>query len=428
MWGLWATKLKDRASEAAETIKSSVTNTVSSFQSHGLPVLESLAARISSQSTCSSAEDITSIPSTSSASVSGSVLGCTTLEHRMEDLDLSSSSGVQESDRDQPVDLTTQPDNGVAATGPPQKHFNLVAVTNHMQWLLNRDSDRSLLGPHLVALCRDVISMAEIMSVLTADPHVLTHTLGHERILRALTLQNQLDQLLAQMEERASTLLLPAPSSSAPSMQSSFSPRQLQQDQSEDGGPMSGMDEATSLSSDAPLPLIFRPGATHSEIVSRGATALPGILSISTGAHFHRQGPQSFSSSGSAQEFDNLPEPPAFEQKFRPPPVPGLEPSGSPIIPSDRRLLETSPDLVTQALEESGALREGFSPGVPPDRPPSLLADLEEAINRLEGEQQSVNEVLNPPPDPPWRDHREEGPREPPDIDPSQRNPRWTRS
>jgi hypothetical protein len=130
--------------------------------------------------------------------------------------------------------------------------------------------------------------MAETTSVLTADPQVLAYTLGYERILRALTLQNQLGQLLAQMEERASTLLLPAPSPSAPSTQFSFSPRQLQQDQSEDGGPMSGMDEATSSSSDAPLPLILRPGATHSEVVSRGATALPGILPIGTGVHFHQ--------------------------------------------------------------------------------------------------------------------------------------------
>jgi hypothetical protein len=83
---------------------------------------------------------------------------------------------------------------------------------------------------------------------------------------------------------------------------------------------------------------------------------------------------------------------------------------------------------VTRALEESGALRVESSPVVLPDRPPSLLADLEEVINRLEGEQQSVNETLNPPHDPPWRVHREVAPREPPDIDPSQRNPRWTRS
>jgi hypothetical protein len=137
MWGLWATKLKDRASEAAETIRSSVTNTVSSFQHNGLPILENLTARISSQSTCSSAEDITSLPSTSSASIPDSVLGCTTMKQRMEDLYLTSSSGVQESTRDQPVDLTTQPDNGVATTGPPQRYYQLVAVINHMQWMLN---------------------------------------------------------------------------------------------------------------------------------------------------------------------------------------------------------------------------------------------------------------------------------------------------
>jgi hypothetical protein len=146
------------------------------------------------------------------------------LEHRMEDLDLTSSSGVQESVRDQPVDLTTQPDNGVAATGPPQRYFQLVAVINHMQWILNCYTNRSLLGPHLTALRRDIIAMAETTSVLTADPQVLAYTLGYERILRALTLQNQLGQLLAQMEERASTLLLPAPSPSAPSTQFSFSP------------------------------------------------------------------------------------------------------------------------------------------------------------------------------------------------------------
>jgi hypothetical protein len=117
MWGLWATKLRSRASEAAETIRSSVVLTVSSLQGDGLPVLENLTARLSTQSTRSSTEDLTSLPSTSSVSASESVLGCTTLEHRMEDLNLTSSSGVQEPARDQPVDLTTQPDNGVAATG-----------------------------------------------------------------------------------------------------------------------------------------------------------------------------------------------------------------------------------------------------------------------------------------------------------------------
>jgi hypothetical protein len=188
------------------------------------------------------------------------------------------------------------------------------------------------------------------------------------------------------------------------------------------------MDEATSSSSDAPLPLIFRPGATHSEIVSRGVTALPGIIPISTSVHFHRQGPQSLSSSGSAQESDNLSEPPAFEQKFRPPPAPSLEPSESSIVPSDHRLLVTPPDIVTRALEECGAFRVESPPAALPDRPPSLLADLEEVINRLEGEQPSVNEFLNPPPDPPWRDHREAGPREPPDIVPNQRYSRWARN
>jgi hypothetical protein len=188
------------------------------------------------------------------------------------------------------------------------------------------------------------------------------------------------------------------------------------------------MDEATSSSSDAPLPLIFRPGATHSEIVNRGAIALPGILPIGTSVHFHRQGSQSLSSSGSAQESDNLSEPPAFEQKFRPPPSPRLEPSESPTVPSDHRLLVTPPNIVMRALEESGALRLEPPPATLPDRPPSLLADLEEVINRLEGEQPPVNETLNPPPDPPWRDHREAGPREPPDIVPNQRRPRWARN
>jgi hypothetical protein len=185
-----------------------------------------------------------------------------------------------------------------------------------MQWILNCYTNRSLLGPHLTALRRDVIAMAETMSVLTADPQVLAYTLGYERILRALTLQNQLGQLLAQMEERASTLLLPAPSPSAPSTQFSFSPRQIQQNPSEDGGPTFGMDDATSSSSEAPLPLLLRPRANHPEIVSRGAVALPGILPIGSSIHLHRQGSQSLSSSGSAQESDNLSEPPAFEQKF----------------------------------------------------------------------------------------------------------------
>jgi hypothetical protein len=83
---------------------------------------------------------------------------------------------------------------------------------------------------------------------------------------------------------------------------------------------------------------------------------------------------------------------------------------------------------VTRALEESGALRAESPPTAPLDRPPSLLADLEEVINRLEGEQPSANEILNPPPDPPWRDHREVGPREPPDIVSNQRYPRWARN
>jgi hypothetical protein len=305
------------------------------------------------------------------------------------------------------MDLTTQPDNGVAATGPPQRYYQLVAVINHMQWMLNCYTNRSLLGPHLTALRRDIVAMAETTPVLTADPQVLAYTLGYEHILRALTLHNQLGQLLAQMEERASTLLLPAPSLSAPSTQSSFSPRQILQNQSEDGGPTFGMDDATSSSSEAPLPLLFRPRATLPEIVSRGAVAVSGILPISNSIPFHRQGSQSFSSSGSAQESDNLSEPPTFEQKFRPPPAPSLEPSELSVAPGDPRLLVTSPDIVTRALEESGALRVESSPDSFPDRPPSLLVDLEDVINRLEGEQLPVIKNMNPLPDPPWRDHRE---------------------
>jgi hypothetical protein len=243
--------------------------------------------------------------------------------------------------------------------------------------------------------------MAETTSVLTADPQVLAYTLGYERILRALTLQNQLGQLLAQMEERSSNLLLPAPSPSAPSTQFSFSPRQIQQNPSEDGGPTSGMDDATSSSTEAPLPLLFRSRATHPEVASRGAVALPGILPIGSSIHLHRQGSQSLSSSGSAQESDNLSEPPAFEQKFRPPPAPSLEPSELSIAPGDHRLLVTPPDIVTRALEESGALRVEPTPNSFPDRPPSLLVDLEEVINRLEGEQLPVIESMNPLPDPP---------------------------
>jgi hypothetical protein len=63
-----------------------------------------------------------------------------------------------------------------------------------MQWMLNCYTNRSLLGPHLTALRRDIVAMAETTSVLTADPQVLAYTLGYERILRALTLQNQLGQ------------------------------------------------------------------------------------------------------------------------------------------------------------------------------------------------------------------------------------------
>jgi hypothetical protein len=60
--------------------------------------------------------------------------------------------------------------------------------------MLNCYTNRSLLGPHLTALRRDIVAMAETTSVLTADPQVLAYTLGYERILRALTLQNQLGQ------------------------------------------------------------------------------------------------------------------------------------------------------------------------------------------------------------------------------------------
>jgi hypothetical protein len=186
----------------------------------------------------------------------------------MEDLNLTVSSDAPEPLQDQPVDLTTQLDNGVAATGPPQRYFQLVAVINHMQWMLNCYTNCSLLGPHLTALRRDVFAMAETTSVLTADPQVLAYTLGYERILRALTLQNQLGQLLAQMEERASTLLLPASPLPAPSTQFSFSPRQIQQNQSEDGGLTLGMDDTTSSSSEAPMPLLFQSGPACPEIIS----------------------------------------------------------------------------------------------------------------------------------------------------------------
>jgi hypothetical protein len=231
------------------------------------------------------------------------------VEPKMEDLNITGSSDAPELPRDQPVDLTTQPDNGVAATGPPQRYFQLVAVINHMQWMLNCYTNRSLLGPHLTALQRDVIAMAETTSVLTADPQVLAYTLGYDRILRALTLQNQLGQLLAQMEERASTLLLPASPLPAPSTQFSFSPRQIQQTQSEDGGLTLGMDDATSSSSEAPMPLLFQPRPARPEIVNQGAVALAGIPPNSL--PLHRQGSLSLSSSGSAQETDNLSEPPA---------------------------------------------------------------------------------------------------------------------
>jgi hypothetical protein len=70
---------------------------------------------------------------------------------KMEDLNLTPSSNAQEPLQDQPVDFTTHPDNGVAATGPPQRYFQLVAVINHMQWMLNYYTNRSMLGPHLTA-------------------------------------------------------------------------------------------------------------------------------------------------------------------------------------------------------------------------------------------------------------------------------------
>jgi hypothetical protein len=346
----------------------------------------------------------------------------------MEDLNLTSSSEALEPPRDQPVDLTTQPENGVAEPGPPQRYFQLVAVINHMQWLLNCYTNRSLLGPHLTAFRRDVFAMAETTSVLTADPQVLAYTLGYKRILRALTLQNQLGQLLAQMEERASTLLLPTSPLPAPSTQFSFSPRQIQQNQSEDRGLTLGTDDATSSSSEAPMPLLFRPRAAHPEIVSRGAVAVTGILPIGNSLPLHRPGSQSFSSSGSAQESDNLSKPPTFEQKYRPPPAPSLESPGLPTAPGDHRLLATPPDIVTRALEENGALRVAPSFNSHLDRPPSLLVDLEEVINRLEGEPPSAVENLNPPPDPPWGDHREADPQEPLDIIRGQRYSRWARS
>jgi hypothetical protein len=74
------------------TIKSSVNDVISDIQSNGLQVLESLAARASSRSTCSSAQDITSFPSTSLTSIPESVLGCTTIEMKMEDLNLTNTS------------------------------------------------------------------------------------------------------------------------------------------------------------------------------------------------------------------------------------------------------------------------------------------------------------------------------------------------
>jgi hypothetical protein len=81
-----------------------------------------------------------------------------------------------------------------------------------------------------------------------------------------------------------------------------------------------------------------------------------------------------------------------------------------------------------RALEESGALGVASLPDSSPDRLPSLLVDLEEVINRLEGEQPPIIENMNPPPDPPWRDHREADPREPPDVIMSQQDSRWARN
>jgi hypothetical protein len=174
------------------------------------------------------------------------------------------------------------------------------------------------------------------------------------------------------------------------------------------------------------VPLLYQPRLTLPEIVSRGAVALTGVLP--NNLPFHRQDSQSLSSSGSDQESDNLSEPPAFEQKFRPLPTPSLEPAGLPVAPGNHRLLVTPPDIVTRALEESGTLRVVSSANSLPDRPPSLLVDLEEVINRLEGEPPAAVENLNPPPDPPWRDHREADSREPPDIIEGQRHPRWARN
>jgi hypothetical protein len=228
------------------------------------------------------------------------------------------------------------------------------------------------------------------------------------------------------MEERASTLLLPTSPLCAPSTQFSFSPRQIQTNQSEDGGLALGMDDSNSSSSEVPMPQILQPRQSQFKAVSRGV-----IVSMATLSHrspFHRQGSQSLSSSGSAQESDNQSEPPAVEQKFRPPPVSNLISSGPPTVPDDNQYLTTPPDIVEQALEESEVPR-----GLPlqrdiPSHLPPLLIDLEEVIGRLEEESPIAIENLNPPPDPPWGDHREADPRGPPDISGCQRHPHWSRS
>jgi hypothetical protein len=160
--------------------------------------------------------------------------------------------------------------------------------------------------------------------------------------------------------------------------------------------------------------------------VSRGVVVSTGIPSDRL--PFHQQGSQSLSSSGSAQESDNLSEPPIIEQKFRPPPAPSLVSPRLPVVSGNHRLLITPPDIVERALEESKVPRAKLLSNGVPDRPPSLLVDLEEVISRLEGGPSPATENLNPPPDPPWGDHGEADPREPPDIGGDQCRPRWSRN
>jgi hypothetical protein len=182
--------------------------------------------------------------------------------------------------------------------------------------------------------------MAETTSVLTADPLVLAYTLGHERILRALMLQNQLGQLLAQMEERASTLLLPTSHLPAPSSQSSFSPRQIQPNQSDNGRLALKMDDTALSSSEALMPQPLQYRSTQSEAFSRGTVA--SVPTLSYRPLLYRQGSQSLSSSGSAQESDNQSELPTIESKFQAQPVPSPTPSALPTASGDSRLLTTA--------------------------------------------------------------------------------------